>query len=187
MTVTQERTRFFRRYAYGFMQYLLDVICTFPSQHVRRWFLTGLYGLRIGRESVIYRKCELRAPWKIQIGSGASVGGGVVLDGRGGIQIGDNVNVSSGVMLWTAQHDYRDSAFAGRLGAITLEKYVWLGPRVIVLPGITVREGCVVAAGAVVTEDTEPYGIYAGLPARRIGDRTRDLDYTPGRNYTPFV
>jgi maltose O-acetyltransferase len=45
---------------------------------------------------------------------------------------------------------------------------VWMGARVTVLPGVTVGDGCVIAAGAVVTKDCEPGGVYAGLPARRI-------------------
>lgn len=176
-----------REFIYGFAHYLLDVICAYPSQNIRRWLLTGIFGLEMGPRSRIYRRCRLRAPWKIRIGPGSVVGCGVELDGRGHIDIGENVNISSDAMLWTMQHDHRAPNFAANPAKVTLEKYVWLGPRVIVLPGVTVREGCVVGAGAVVTKTTEPYGIYAGIPASRVGERARDLDYVPGRSYTPFV
>lgn len=176
-----------RRYLYGLVLLAAEFAAAIPSQHVRRWLLTGIFGLRLGPSSFIYRRCRFRAPWRIRIGAGTVIGGGVELDGRGGLEIGDNVNISSEVMLWTAQHDHRDPHFAGVLAKVTLEDYVWLGPRVIVLPGVTVARGCVVGAGAVVTKDTEPYGIYAGVPCRRIGERTRNLVYTVGSDYTPFV
>ena len=62
---------------------------------------------------------------------------------------------------------------------VTLEKYVVLGTNVVVHPGITVGEGSVVGSCSLVTRDLEPWGIYVGVPARRVGDRARDkiLEY----------
>jgi len=178
---------FLRNFAYGLAHFGIDLTCVIPSQHLRRFILKRVFGLSMGRHAVIYRGCHLRSPWKIRIGAGSAIGGEVELDGRGRIEIGENVNLSTQVMLWTAQHDHRDPKFTGTLAPIVLKNFVWLGPRVIVLPGITVEEGCVVAAGAVVTKDTEPYGIYAGVPAQRIGERARNLDYTPGKEFLPFA
>lgn len=48
---------------------------------------------------------------------------------------------------------------------------------VTILPGVTVNDGCVVASGAVVTKDCEAYGIYAGIPAKKIGVRNSNLQY----------
>ena len=62
-------------------------------------------------------------------------------------------------------------------GAVTVGDYAWLSFRCVVLPGVTIGEGAVVAAGAVVTADVEPYTIVGGIPARRIGDRARGLTY----------
>lgn len=54
---------------------------------------------------------------------------------------------------------------------VTIEDDVWMGTGVIVLDGVHVAEGCVIGAGAIVTKDTEPYSIYVGVPARKIGAR----------------
>ena len=60
---------------------------------------------------------------------------------------------------------------AGRgIGFETARALIWLGARVVVLPGVQVAPGCIVGAGAVVTRDTEPDGVYVGVPARRIRD-----------------
>jgi acetyltransferase-like isoleucine patch superfamily enzyme len=182
----QGRGAWVRRYAYGFLQSVINMSAHIPSQHLRRWALSAL-GLRLGTYSVIYSGAEIRAPWRVSVGDFASIGNNVVLDGRGGIRIGNSVNISSEVMLWTAQHDYRTRDFQTVLGPIAVEDYVWLGPRVIVLPGVTIGKGCVVAAAAVVTRDTEPFGVYAGVPATRVAERPRDLSYKPGRYYTPFL
>lgn len=86
--------------------------------------------------------------------------------------------MSHQVSIWTMQHDVNDSDFAAVVGTVVIEDYVWLGNKVTVLPGVTIAKGCVVAAGAVVTKDTEEYGIYAGIPAKRVGERSRDLHYS---------
>lgn len=53
-------------------------------------------------------------------------------------------------------------------GDVVVEDGCWLGGNVTVLPGVTIKKGCIVGAGAVVTKDTEPDGLYAGIPAKRI-------------------
>jgi acetyltransferase-like isoleucine patch superfamily enzyme len=54
------------------------------------------------------------------------------------------------------------------------------------LPGVTIGEGAVVAAGAVVTKDADPYGIYGGVPAKKIGERSKDLVYELDGKPLPF-
>ncbi|MAM57851.1 MAG: acetyltransferase [Salinicola sp.] len=144
--------------------------------------------MRLGEHVAIYRGARIRGGRKIAIGSGTSIGDRCELDGRGGLQFGCNVNVSSEAMFWTAQHDYRDAGFPTRFSPVAIEDWVWIGPRVIVLPGVTVARGCVVAAGSVVTKSTEPYGLYAGVPSRRVGERPNlEFEYTPGQGFIPFL
>lgn len=63
---------------------------------------------------------------------------------------------------------------------------VWLSCRTVVLPGVTIGEGSVIAAGAIVTKNVEPYSIYGGIPAKKIGDRNRNLTYEFDGKYLPF-
>ncbi len=156
-----------------------------PSSHVRGW-LYRLMGMRIGKGSHIYSGSEIRRPFGVTIGSGTSIGHGAVLDGRGGLTIGDNVNLSSGVWIWTMEHDLNSPHFDVRTSPVKIGNYAWLSCRVVILPGVTVGEGAVVAAGAVVTKDVEPYTLVGGVPAKKIGERRRDLSYDVSA-YTPMI
>ena len=146
------------------------------------------FGMTIGSKSWIYMGAEIRNPRGIRIGEHCSVGHDAILDGRNGLTIGRNVNISSEVCIWTMQHDPQSPEFAATGGPVVIEDYVWLSCRSMVLPGVTIAEGTVVAAGAIVTRSTEPFSIVGGVPARKIGERNRALRYTLGdTGPTPFV
>ena len=68
-------------------------------------------------------------------------------------------------------------------GPVRIEPYAWLGFPSTVLPGVTVGEGAVVAAGAVLTKNGAPNAIVGDVPAVVLGERNRDLDYRCGRGY----
>ncbi len=146
-----------------------------------------LLGAQIDPSAVLYGGFEIRSPRKLKIGTNSCIGHKATLDARGGLTIGSNVNFSSEVMIWTAQHDHRDQHFETVFKPVMIEDTVWLGPRAIILPGITIGKGAVVAAGAVVTKDVEPYTVVGGIPARKISDRPQDLDYNPAKEFIPFI
>ena len=114
-------------------------------------------GIVIGRRTVIGREC-----W---------------LDARGGLRIGDDVSMNRGVWLIAGDHDPNDPQFGTRFAPIVVGDRAFFGSRAMVLKGVTIGEGAVVAAGAVVTRDVAPYAIVAGNPARVVGERARDLRY----------
>jgi maltose O-acetyltransferase len=113
----------------------------------------------------------------VSIGPGTTIDQGARLDGRGGLTIGAGVSVAPDVYLLSADHDPQSPDFAGRTAPVVIEDQAWLGTRAMVLPGVTVGRGAVVAAGAVVTKDVAPYTIVGGVPAKVIGQRTEDLRY----------
>jgi acetyltransferase-like isoleucine patch superfamily enzyme len=99
------------------------------------------------------------------------------LNAAGGIVIGNNVLLGPGVVVWSQNHLYQDASIPVRdqgyqqLG-VEIEDDVWVGAGAIILPGVKLREGTVVAAGAVVTKSTEPYTVVAGVPARVMKRRS---------------
>jgi len=95
--------------------------------------------------------------------------------------IGQNVNISSEVMIWTMQHDYNSHDFRAQGGSVLVEDYAWISARVIILPGVVIGKGAVVAAGAVVTKDVPEYSVVGGVPAKVIGCRNHNLCYIPAK------
>lgn len=118
------------------------------------------------------------APWKLSIGKNSIIGNDAMLDARNGITIGNNVSLSMGVWIWTMEHDPQDPYFGAKGGSVVIGDYAWISCRVVILPGVTIGKGAVVAAGAVVTKDVAPFTIVGGVPARTLGKRTKDLRYT---------
>lgn len=115
------------------------------------------HGLKMGANSVINENCRI--------------------DTRGTVYIGDNVSISARVDILTADHDVQHSLFAGRARAVRIKDYAFIGTRALLLPGVTIGRGAVVAAGSVVTRDVPDHTIVAGNPARPIGLRSHDLRY----------
>jgi maltose O-acetyltransferase len=161
-----------------------NLVAHIPSAGARHQWYRHVNGMEIGAGSLIMMGAYLyvgvgRRKGKpgITIGKHTVINRQCCLDGRGGLRIGDNVSVSPGVWLLTDEHDMNDPYFAERLGPIQVDDYAWLGSRALVLPGVTIGKGAVVAAGAVVTKNVAPYQVVGGVPARPLGTRSTDLRY----------
>ena len=148
-----------------------------PFHHLRRFFYR-LFGMHIGSGSTIHMMARIYDPRHISIGEDTIIGERATLDGRkqlsqskGGLAIGNHVDIASEVMIWTSQHDIHAADFGAIEEKVFIEDYVFIGPRTIILPGITVGKGAIIAAGAVVTKDVAPFSIVAGVPAKHIGER----------------
>lgn len=87
------------------------------------------------------------------------------------IRIGDHVAVAPEVSFFAAGHDYTRLSLPNIAGSITVGDHVWIGGRSIILGGVSIGEGAVIAAGAIVTRDIPPYTVAAGAPARVIKKR----------------
>jgi len=145
--------------------------------HALRVLVLKAWGARIGPGVTIYHGIEIRSARRLQIGANTSVGNDAILDARGGLVIGSNVNLSTGVHIWTAQHDWRSQDFGLDLGGVVVGDHAWLSDRVTVLPGVTIGEGAVVAAGGLVTRDVGPFQLVGGVPAKPLGVRPDNLTY----------
>ncbi len=118
----------------------------------------------------------------ITIGDACVIDRDCTLDARGSLTIGNNVNISPEVMILTAYHDPdAEEDFTGVEKAVVVEDYAWIATRAMILPGVTIGRGAIVAAGSVVTKDVLPQTIVGGNPARLIrqrkGRQTYQLDY----------
>lgn len=164
-----------------FVNYILWIVGYVPSHHVRRFFYR-LAGMHIGKGSSIHMFVKFYDAKNINIGQDSIVGEGAVLDGREKLTIGDHVDIASEVMIYNGEHDVNDEKFKPIFAPVTIEDYVFIGPRSIILPGVRVKKGAVIGAGAVVTKDVDEYKIVGGVPAKEITERqNKDLNYKLGR------
>ncbi len=148
---------------------------------LRRLLYKGL-GAHIGKDVVLHFKTEIRTPHKLHIGKGTIIGDNALLDARCGLVMGENVNLSSNVSIYTLHHDHRDPQFrcpdpTQRRMDVRIEDRAWLGSNIVVLPGVTIGEGAVCCAGCVVTKDVPPYTVVAGIPAKKVSERPQTLSY----------
>jgi acetyltransferase-like isoleucine patch superfamily enzyme len=144
---------------------------TVPS-HVLRQLVFKSAGVKIGNNSALHMQVRFFNPQGVKIGQDTVVGFRSFLDGRENLTIGDHVDIASEVMIYNSEHDLSSQEFAASSSTVDIGDYVFIGPRAIILPGVKIGRGAVVAAAAVVTKDVPEFAIVGGVPAKVIGERT---------------
>ncbi len=163
----------------GLFHFLLDLLLNIPCHPFRRLACKSVCH-NFDFSSSIFRSVILRSPYRITIGKNCNINRWSLLDARGGIQIGDNVDIAQEVNIWTAQHDYNSPDYKTVCKPVVINDYAWISTRATILPGVTIGRGAVVACGAVVTKDVPPLTIVGGVPARIIGKREDNMKYKLG-------
>ena len=169
--------------------FLNSLISHFPSKRIRISVLR-LLGADVSDNVRIYSGFHIRDPFNISIAEGVSIGPNVVLDGRKGIKIGKSTVIAYEAIIWTLSHDYNDLNFSCKGTSVIIGDYAWICSRAIIMPGINVGNGAVIASGAIVTKDVPPYAIVAGVPAKIIGWRKQanwTYGYKTSDDYEHFI
>jgi acetyltransferase-like isoleucine patch superfamily enzyme len=154
-----------------------SIIAKLPIHAIRAVFLRFVINVQKGKGSSIHMGLKLYTYGHITIGDNSVIDRDCAFDGRGDITIGNNVNISPEVMILTAYHDPDSETFSGLHKAVVVEDYAWIATRALILPGVTIGRGAVVAAGSVVTKDVAPQTIVGGNPARLIRVRKNIQTY----------
>ena len=158
-----------------------------------------IFGARIGRKCSFGCRVHLQRPWtvsigcrttfeadvwlkveedsaRVKIGQFAFLGRGCELDCTRSIVIGDRSLIGPNVFITDHHHNIRRDSLISEQGCssrpVVIGNDVWIGTKAVILPGVTVHDGAVVGAGAVVTRDVPPYEIWGGVPARKIKERS---------------
>jgi acetyltransferase-like isoleucine patch superfamily enzyme len=143
-------------------------------------FLRGLVFSLLLKEArsmpYIYPGVYLTHTYGIRMGRSVALNTGVILDGRGGITIGDNVLIGPYVAISSSTHQYAQvdlpmNALDHVMQPVVLENDIWVGAHAFIRGGIRIGTGVVIAAGAVVVRDVPEYKIVGGVPAQVMGDR----------------
>ena len=135
-----------------------------------------LYGFCAGPGTRVLSNVVIYHPDKLSMGCNVAITVGCQLNAGGGITIGDNTMIGPESMIWSQNHRYQNPdipiAEQGyKRSPVVIEEDVWVGAGCIILPGVHLARGTVVAAGSVVTKSTEPYSVVTGNVARQVGKR----------------
>lgn len=160
--------------------FLNNCVNKIPVWFIRRLFYR-LFGMKIGKKSRILMQTIVVSPWKIRIGNGTTINEYCFLDGRGGLDIGVNTTIAIYSKIISATHDIDSDDFSYREEKVTIGDNVAIFADSVILPGTTVENGCVFAAGSIVKRDVyKENGVYGGNPAKKIRERrTTDFNIKP--------
>jgi maltose O-acetyltransferase len=161
------------------LNYLTNhVVAHVPSFMLRRLWYRHVLGIDFGPGASVFlgaymwfsgpRETRRRG---VSIGRNSHINRDCTLDVRCGLTIGDNVSIAPEVMILGLSHDHNDPYWGLVEGPVTIEDHAWIGSRALILPGVTVGRGAVVAAGSVVTKDVAPMTVVAGVPTKTIAVR----------------
>ena len=153
----------------------MDTVTELLRRIIRtRWLSASC--AKVGKNLVLREGVKFRGAKGLTIGNNVGMNDDVWINASGKVEIGDNVLIGPKTIIHSANHRYKDPTIPIRLqghthGKVIVENDVWIGAGVIILPGVQLGKGCVIAAGRVVTKNVAPYTVIAGVPARKIGER----------------
>ncbi len=178
---------------------LVEIIATTILSILPRWLSAGLVDLvlindwtylAIAMRSACYQRlmkhcgedikvspcAVIRQPHLMSVGKRVTVNEFCFIWAGGDLEIGDNVLIGHGVTILTSEHNYDKINISIKYSGISLKPVkigsdVWIGARATILAGVTINDGSIIAAGAVVTKDVPPYTIVGGVPAKVIKNR----------------
>jgi putative colanic acid biosynthesis acetyltransferase WcaF len=138
--------------------------------HGWRRFLLRCFGARIGPRAHPYPSARVWAPWNLTMEEGSCLGLQVEVYNVVPVHLGRWSIVSQRAYLCTASHDIRNPGFRLTGAPIRIGEHAWIAASAFVGPGVTVGNGAIAGACAVVTRDVPPRGIVAGNPAAIMGE-----------------
>lgn len=172
----------------GLPRFIWDYLILEPIVFLFRW-LPGGYGIalrtilykvllkKVGKGVVIRDGVKILFPERVEIGKYTGLNDSCIIDGTGGVKIGSYVRMAPRVEILTSNHIFTDRNVPIKkqgleLKAVVIEDDVWVGIGALLVPGVHIGHGAVIAGHAVVTKNVPPFAIVAGIPAVTIGQRS---------------
>lgn len=160
---------------WNFFNYLTSIVFAVPFHFARKFYIQLF--IKTGKNCRWGFFIRFYGFRNIKLGNDVAINRNVMLDGRNGLEIGDSVDIGEYVTIWSLEHDPNSDNHECRGGKVVIKDHVWIAPRAIILPNVTIERGAVVATNAVVTKNVPEKAIVAGIPAKIIGFRENNLSY----------
>lgn len=161
-------------------EFILQLLFSLPRYQFLNWFKASflrLNGARIGKRCVFYPSVWIAPGRGLVLGDDVDLALGVLVTTSGGVEIGDRTLVGYRAQIISANHRIPEEK--GRIfGAghdrakVVIGQDVWIGGNSMIMPGVTIGDGAIVAAGSVVSKDVASYTIVGGVPAKPLKERT---------------
>jgi len=161
---------------FSFLYFLLYILPGYYFSNKLRGYFISFHLKKSGKKLLINREVIIESPHNISIGDNFLINARCWISGGGGLNIGNNVLIGPNVVIHTSNHNFQYKSITinkqgHTLKPVIIEDDVWIGANCMITPGVILAQGCVIGAGSVVTKDTEPYGVYVGVPAKKIKER----------------
>ncbi|HGY9592870.1 TPA: hypothetical protein ACOJPH_000504 [Vibrio campbellii] len=128
-----------------------------------------------GNDCRIHGKSTIYCGENINLGHGVRIGEGAFFHAMGGLEVGDNTQISRNVIIYTCNHDVNGEAIPYDDGYIlkkvVIGESVWIGMGVMITPGVTIGDGAIIGMGAVISRDIKKGEVVVGSPQRVVGQR----------------
>lgn len=136
-----------------------------------RNFILSLFGAKIGKHVHIYSSTLIWFPWNLEIGNWSAIGEETLIYNLGKVVIGEKATISHRAHICAGTHDYTNPVLPLLRSEIHIGNQTWICANAFIGPNTKISEGAVIGAGAVMMKDAEPWGVYAGNPAKYIKKR----------------
>lgn len=150
----------------------LFLLTSFPWPSAVKRAILRAFGARVGAGVVLKPRINVKYPWNLAVGDHSWIGEAVWIDSLARVEIGADCCLSQGVMIETGNHDWSAPAFDLVVKGVVVEDGAWAAVRSLLLPGSRLATHAVLGAGSVLSGETEPYGVYVGVPAAKARERT---------------
>jgi len=139
--------------------------------HSWRSFLLRLFGAKVGKKVHVYPKVSIWAPWNLILKDGCGIANGAILYAQDKITIGVKTVVSQGAHICAGTHDYNTEGFILITKPITIGDHAWIATDAFIHPGVSIGDGAVIGARAVVGKSMPEWMICSGHPCKPIKAR----------------
>ena len=146
------------------------MFCRWTPKPFNPWrlFILKLFGASIEGKPFVHQRARIQIPWNMTFKDRSCLGDRSNAYSLGNIVLGEGCTIAQEAYLCTGTHDFEDASLSLKVGEICVGPHAFIGARAFVLPNVSVGEGAIVGACAVVTRNVDPKTIVAGNPARPV-------------------